>query len=261
MTSNLCLVLATFAVGAPGDPGCACKQAASGPVLQSVSYPASGPVRTWFRGTFGHRPQARVYHPGQPVRVSSAEPPLAIQQATPRQTTHTSFRPSYNTYAQQGVSQRYNQYAQQQGEVHQIPQQPDVQHVETRYAEPQYAQPQYGQPQQAVAQSEPESLNHLQVAKEYETKIGHEADYSWVTGQLMYVHTDGGRWVIRYTLPDEVDKFGGSVVLAPGVEMKNFREGDLVCVYGEVLNDGRATRLGGPLYRVNAISMVERSDP
>jgi hypothetical protein len=102
----------------------------------------------------------------------------------------------------------------------------------------------------------------LQVAKKYEDKVGHEMDYSWITGHLFYVHADGGRWVIRYALPGEVDKFGGSVVLAPGVEMRNFREGDLVCVTGQVLNEGRFSRsLGGALYRVDAINLVERSDP
>ena len=51
-------------------------------------------------------------------------------------------------------------------------------------------------------------------------------------------------------------------VLAPGVEMKNFREGDLVCVHGNVLDQGRASHfLGGAPYRVDAIQLVERSDP
>src|SRR5690349_20462032 len=106
MTTSLYLVLAAYAVGAPGDAtGCACKQAASGPVLQTVSYPASGPVRTWFRGTFGNRPQPAIYNPAQPVRLaSSVEPPLATRPAAVQQvqqTTVTAYRPSYNSYAQQ----------------------------------------------------------------------------------------------------------------------------------------------------------------
>lgn len=102
----------------------------------------------------------------------------------------------------------------------------------------------------------------LKLPKKHEDKVGHETDYSWITGHLFYVRADGGRWVLRYGQADEVDKFGGSVVLAPVVEMRNYREGDLVCVTGEVLDEGRASRsLGGPLYRVNTISMVERADP
>jgi hypothetical protein len=101
----------------------------------------------------------------------------------------------------------------------------------------------------------------LKVAEKYQDKVGHETDYSWITGHLFYLHTDGGKWVLRYTAVDEVDRFGGSVVLTPTVEMKNFREGDLVNVSGEVLNNGQAARpLGGALYRVNSIQLVERAD-
>jgi hypothetical protein len=125
-------------------------------------------------------------------------------------------------------------------------------------------------PQPAVAQQQtlppPETAQPATqlpaVAEKHQDKIGHEDDYSWITGQLYYVRADGGRWVLRYGRIDEVDRFGGSVVLAPTVEMRNFREGDVVCVFGQVMSDGPATRaLGGPLYRANSISMVERSDP
>ena len=102
----------------------------------------------------------------------------------------------------------------------------------------------------------------LQVSTKYQDKVGHETDYSWITGHLFYVHTDGGKWVLRYTAIDEVDRYGGSVVLTPTVEMRNYREGDLVNVFGEVLNNGQSVRpLGGALYRVNSIQMVERADP
>ena len=100
------------------------------------------------------------------------------------------------------------------------------------------------------------------VKKELLDKIGHADDYSWVTGQLCYVHAGGGMWVLRYAGVDEVDGYGGSVVLTTAVSMRNFREGDLVSVTGEVLKDGRATKyLGGPLYRATSVNMVERADP
>jgi hypothetical protein len=90
-------------------------------------------------------------------------------------------------------------------------------------------------------------------------QVGHEHDYSWVTGYLYYVHADGGRWVLRYAALDQVDRYGGSVVLAAGMDMGNYREGDLVTVHGKVLSEGRATRsLGGALYCVEVIEMVER---
>ena len=51
------------------------------------------------------------------------------------------------------------------------------------------------------------------------------------------------------------------MVLAPAVDMKNYREGDLVSVNGEILNDSRSSRhLGGALYRADSITMIERTD-
>ena len=101
-----------------------------------------------------------------------------------------------------------------------------------------------------------------QIPKKYEDKVGHEDDYSWITGHLVYVRADGGRWVVRYGLLDQVDKFGGSVVLAPTVELRNFREGDLVCVFGRVLSPTRTSpALAAPLYQVDSITLVERADP
>jgi hypothetical protein len=114
----------------------------------------------------------------------------------------------------------------------------------------------------APATAAPDLLRQLKLAKKDQDRIGHEDDYSWITGHLFYVHTNGGCWILRYALPDQPDRFGGSVVLAPGVEMKNFREGDLVCVYGKVIDQGRPyPNLGGALYRVDTITMVERADP
>ena len=72
----------------------------------------------------------------------------------------------------------------------------------------------------------------------------------------------GGLWVVRYATVDTEDRFGGSVVLASVVNMKNYREGDLVTVHGNILKTGRASKyLGGALYRAEGIDIVERSDP
>ena len=101
------------------------------------------------------------------------------------------------------------------------------------------------------------------IRAEYNPKVGAAEDYSWVTGQLFYLHAAGqGFWVVRYASVDQEDRYGGSVVLAGASNMRNFREGDLVCVHGEVLNEGRATKfLGGPLYRAQSVEMLDRSDP
>jgi hypothetical protein len=98
-----------------------------------------------------------------------------------------------------------------------------------------------------------------EIKKEYQKKVGAADDYSWITGQLFYLHTDGGVWVVRYASVGENDRFGGSVVLASAVNMKNFRDGDLVCVTGELLSNGRASsHLGGAPYRATHIEMIER---
>jgi hypothetical protein len=125
---------------------------------------------------------------------------------------------------------------------------------------------QSAQPVDAIASSDGvEQVGFEQpqvVKKELVDKIGHADDYSWVTGQLFYVHAGGGMWVLRYAGVDEEDNYGGSVVLTSAVNMRNFREGDLVSVTGEVLKDGRASKhLGGPLYRATSVNMVERCDP
>jgi hypothetical protein len=117
---------------------------------------------------------------------------------------------------------------------------------------------------QAIPQSEVlvEGQEHVfQVKDHFQRKIGRADDCSWITGQLFYVHADGGKWILRYAAVDEEDKYGGSVVLAPAVNMKNFREGDLVSVTGHLLSEARASKfLGGPLYRVETIDMMDRAD-
>jgi hypothetical protein len=104
----------------------------------------------------------------------------------------------------------------------------------------------------------------MEIAKEYLDKVANADDYSWVTGQLFYIHihADQGLWVVRYAPVDKEDRYGGSVVLAPALSMSGFREGDLVTVHGEVLDQGRASRyLGGPLYRGLAVDLKDRFHP
>lgn len=110
----------------------------------------------------------------------------------------------------------------------------------------------------------PPPARSTEIAKEYLHKVANADDYSWVTGQLFYIHihADQGLWFVRYAPVDKEDRYGGSVVLAPATSMANFREGDLVTVHGEILNQGRASRyLGGPLYRALAVQLKERAHP
>jgi len=85
------------------------------------------------------------------------------------------------------------------------------------------------------------------------------ADFSWLTGQLMFVHADGGKWILRYASVGKEDPNGGSVVLASGLPMDSYRDGDIVRVAGEILNQQRSSAyLGGPLYRAKSIELIER---
>jgi hypothetical protein len=116
-------------------------------------------------------------------------------------------------------------------------------------------------PAAAIQQVAAKQTEQLPLKQQFQNKVGCAEDYSWITGQLFYLHTDGGKWVLRYASVDQEDRYGGSVVLAPTVSMTNFREGDLVCVHGQILNHGRATRhLGGASYRANHIDLIERAD-
>jgi hypothetical protein len=95
----------------------------------------------------------------------------------------------------------------------------------------------------------------------YLEKVGHENDYSWVTGQLHYIDAEGGRWIVRYATADTEDRYHGNILLPPDVNMRNFRAGDLVSVRGEVINGGVPSRIGeAPFYKVDAIDIIERAD-
>ncbi len=91
-----------------------------------------------------------------------------------------------------------------------------------------------------------------------EVAWGARDEYRKIVGQLVRVHVHGGRWVVRYAGLDKEDRYGGSVVLDPeSADLGRLREGDVVCVQGEILNGGRAERpLGAPLYRVRSLTRL-----
>jgi hypothetical protein len=106
---------------------------------------------------------------------------------------------------------------------------------------------------------ETETKNPFELDRRYETRVGRAADYSWVTGQLFFVHTDGGLWVLRYAPLGKEDANSGSVILARDRQMDSYREGDLVKVHGEILNPQGPVFLGGPQYRVQSIELIDRA--
>lgn len=103
-----------------------------------------------------------------------------------------------------------------------------------------------------------ETKNPFELDRRYEERVHSAADYSWLTGQLYFVHADGGVWVLRYAPLGKEDPNGGSVVLTRDTRMESYREGDLVTVRGEILKARASHTLGGALYRANSIQLLDR---
>jgi hypothetical protein len=108
---------------------------------------------------------------------------------------------------------------------------------------------------------ETEGKNPFELDRRYVQRAGRAADSSKLTGQLFYAHTDGGVWVLRYAPLDTEDSYGGGVVLARDRSMNGYREGDLVTIEGQVLEPKWSIHLGGPLYQIRTISLVDRPQP
>ena len=110
----------------------------------------------------------------------------------------------------------------------------------------------------AGAEVETEAKNPFELDRRYVKRVSSAADYSKMTGQLFFVHIDGGLWVLRYAPLSTEDGNGGSVVLPNDRKMDSYREGDLVSVEGKIINQKGVRRLGGPMYQAQAISLVDR---
>lgn len=83
----------------------------------------------------------------------------------------------------------------------------------------------------------------------------HNKDHSWVQGKLIRIHSGDGYWQIRYAGYDEVDAYGGKVILS-GQVSKELAEGDIVRVYGQVMGHDRWLR--AHLYRVQNLKIIQR---
>jgi hypothetical protein len=102
-----------------------------------------------------------------------------------------------------------------------------------------------------------QQMSALESTPEFQS-ITHAENYSWVQGELHYVHVRGGMWIVRYLPLDQFDRNGGSVVLAADAKLDTFREGDVVRISGEIIRDRSESSLGGPLYRLRTIKLVSR---
>lgn len=102
--------------------------------------------------------------------------------------------------------------------------------------------------------------NPFDLRRRYEGRANHADDYSTLTGQLFFVHTDGGRWVLRYAPISQEDRFGGSVILTRDARLGPCQEGDLVTVRGEILAEKNDIHLGGAVYRASVLELVEKGE-
>lgn len=87
------------------------------------------------------------------------------------------------------------------------------------------------------------------ISPELVGKIGHENDYSWITGQL---RIEGGVYVIHYATPEVVDRYNGSLPLVSDGDLRGFQDGDYVSVRGSVTGGNR------PMYRLSGIDRLPR---
>ncbi len=86
--------------------------------------------------------------------------------------------------------------------------------------------------------------------------VGHEQDYSWITGKLFHAPGANGRLLLRYTAPYEQDRYSGAVLLTGAQELASYHEGDLVCVHGKVVDSARGS--GNATYHVNSVDLIQR---
>jgi hypothetical protein len=81
----------------------------------------------------------------------------------------------------------------------------------------------------------------------------HAPDYNWIIGQVEYSRI-GKEWRLRYAGVDEVDPYGGRVILIENQHVALLREGQFIHVRGHLVNspDG-----GSPHYRIESFKTVD----
>lgn len=80
----------------------------------------------------------------------------------------------------------------------------------------------------------------------------HADDYTWLKGELQYVHVRN-TWKVRYASVDEEDRYGGSVTLTDVGSMNKYQNGQMVRIEGQVVDsESRET----PCYRVRSIEVL-----
>jgi hypothetical protein len=82
----------------------------------------------------------------------------------------------------------------------------------------------------------------------------HANDYSSLTGTLSFI-PQKNQWRLRFASIDVEDRYGGSVTLDVGPQMKQYHDGQIVKVDGHIVDQD--SHDPSPLYRVNSVSLVK----
>ena len=82
-------------------------------------------------------------------------------------------------------------------------------------------------------------------------KVGHEQDYSWITGQI---RVENGQHVLHFAPSEVVDRYNGSLVLtSAAAELRTFHDGEYVSARGQVVQQGSTA-----VYRLTGIDRLPR---
>jgi hypothetical protein len=91
------------------------------------------------------------------------------------------------------------------------------------------------------------------------TAPGHDEQYHNIAGRLAYLPSGGGTWLLHYG-DNGADRVGGLVILSPVARMDGLRNGDLVSVQGELLNERPEAGFGAPVYRAYEVTFIQHAD-
>lgn len=83
--------------------------------------------------------------------------------------------------------------------------------------------------------------------------FSHAPDYSWLVGELQYVHVRKA-WRLRYASVDEEDRYGGSVTLIELGSMESYSNGQTIKVEGQLADT--ESKEPSPQYRVRTMHKV-----
>jgi hypothetical protein len=84
-------------------------------------------------------------------------------------------------------------------------------------------------------------------------EFAHSADYSSLTGTLSYI-PQKHQWRLRFASIDEEDRYGGSVTLDVGQQMKAYHDGQIVKIDGQLADQD--SREPSPLFHVKDVTAV-----